>query len=98
MVWKRCHLSHQNFPFPGAYGWEVDDEGSFYPNLTNNLPVPLAILEISSCGCKTTTCSDNRCGCKKNDLVCTDLCKCKDCQNFDNSDAGEFIDVRDEYD
>ena len=53
MVWKRCHLSHQNFPFTGAYGWEVDDEESFYPNLTNNLPVPLAILEISSCGCKT---------------------------------------------
>ena len=94
-VWRRCHLPFQNLPCPENYGWDVDIEGSYDPIMTQNLPAPIAIIEMSSCSCKTG-CSTNRCSCRKNGLVCTDLCKCKECQNFESVD--DFINVRDEND
>lgn len=94
MVLKRSHQPLQSLPIPDDYGWETE-QGSFSPIMTRNLPAPVALIEMSSCSCQTG-CKTNRCGCKKkNNLTCTDLCKCKDCENFDDDDTDIHIDVND---
>ena len=53
--------------------------------MTDELSVPLELMELSVCGCKTS-CNTMRCKCVKNQLMCTDLCKCVSCKN----DGTEF--------
>ena len=43
---------------------------------------PPAILDVSSCGCKTG-CGSNHCGCRRANQECTALCKC-DCAKCTN--------------
>jgi len=45
-------------------------------------PAPVAVLELTKCGCKTSC--KGHCSCKKNNLPCTALCKChnSDCSNL----------------
>ena len=50
----------------------------------DNLPAPMALLELSMCGCKTN-CTSNRCKYLKNNLICIDMCKCENCQNIEDS-------------
>ena len=55
--------------------------------MTDNLPAPMVMIELSVCGCKSE-CSTNRCKCRKNGLPCMDTCKCKGCENTgDDNDA-----------
>ena len=55
---------------------------SLDPILTDNLPAPLGLIELSVCACKGDS-SNNRCKCYKNKFVCTDMCKCSHCSNDD---------------
>lgn len=57
--------------------------------MADDLPALLALVETSSCGSKKKSVS-NRCKCFKNNLVCTDLCKCTSCKN-DGIDAEKDI-------
>lgn len=54
-------------------GWNYKD-GEYSPVMCLELPAPQAIIELIKCGCKT--CETKGCGCKKNGLPCTPLCKC----------------------
>ena len=91
MVLKRSHLPFQYLPDAINYGWE-QNEMSLDPIMTDNLPAPIALIELSMCKCQTG-CKTKRCKCLKNDLVCTDMCKCRDCKNdgidFDESDESD---------
>ena len=49
---------------------------------------PEAILELVHCHCKKRKCIST-CSCKKNGLVCTDLCKCMECEN----ENPEYLDM-----
>ena len=102
MVLKRSHLSKQNLPSPEGYGWELNGT-CLDPIMTDNLPAPLALIELSVCSCKGD-CSTRRCKCFKNALVCTDMCKCQECKNndtfedvdqeifeYNDSDVDDFI-------
>ena len=62
-------------------GWErsPDGSGTFSPMKCLELPAPQAVIELVKCGCRHT-CSSH-CSCLKNDLPCTALCKCSDCEN-----------------
>ena len=44
-----------------------------------------AILEVLNCSCKTG-CNSNRCGCFKNELKCTEICRCENCSNCDRGE------------
>ncbi|CAB4014755.1 Hypothetical predicted protein [Paramuricea clavata] len=70
------------------HGWEVDESGKVSVKWLSGLPAMDNILESSSCKCKTG-CKTKRCGCKKEDLECTELCFCCDCQNQKYSNADE---------
>ena len=61
-------------------GWVL--EGSNYlPVKCLELPAPKAVLELIRCSCKSGC--KGKCGCLKNGLPCTPLCKCHylDCTN-----------------
>ena len=54
-------------------GWTM--EGNMYiPMRCLNFPAPKAVIELTKCGCKVA-CAGN-CGCSRNNLPCTPLCKC----------------------
>ena len=61
----------------------------------NELPAPLALIELSLCSCKTN-CYSNRCKCRKNRLICTDMCKCVGCENEDDDQSDEEIYLSDD--
>ena len=87
--------SIQGLPSPEGYGWDREDE-RLIPIMTDNLPAPLAMIELSACGCRSD-CLSNRCRWRKHSLPCTDMCKCKGCLN--TGDEGEEIELEsdDEY-
>ena len=95
LVLRRSHLSHQHLPNPLNYGWENLDN-ILVPIMTDDLPAPLALIELSVCKCKGS-CVNRRCKCVKHNLVCTDMCKCKSCENdgngYDQSDEDSDINV-----
>lgn len=61
-------------------GWEETADGRVCPKKCLELPAPQAVVELVKCGChyKCT----NMCSCQKNNLPCTALCKCSDCDNI----------------
>jgi len=66
----------------------VRADNPFHPFVFNSLiydktPVaPETLLKLRKCNCKTG-CKRQSCGCKKNQLVCTDLCGCREiCENI----------------
>ena len=98
MVQRRSHLALQNLPSATDYGWEAQDT-SLVPIMTDNLPAPLALIELSGCKSK---CTSNRCKCFKNNLICTDMCKCEPCENkeehHDDNEEGTDFEIDDSSD
>ncbi len=82
IVLKRSLQGTQNLPSPEGYGWEIND-GTLEQIMTDNLPAPIALIELSVCSCKTG-CTTKRCKCLKHKLICTDMCKCQNCENDNN--------------
>ncbi|CAB4045044.1 Hypothetical predicted protein, partial [Paramuricea clavata] len=79
-IWRRCLNKEIGAPDFRNHGWEVDESGKVSVKWLSGLPAMDNILESSSCKCKTG-CKTKRCGCKKEDMECTVLCFCFDCQN-----------------
>ena len=84
LMLKRSNVSMQHLPPTQNYGWELIGD-SLDAMLTDNLPAPLALIELSVCGCQGD-CQTRRCKCFKNELTCTDMCKCSHkCLNDGNN-------------
>lgn len=91
LVFKSCFKSKQQLPEPTGFGWELEDD-RLVAITTDELPAPIGLIELSMCSCKTD-CSTARCTCRKNKLICTDMCKCSDeCENddVDNDDDDDL--------
>ena len=54
-------------------GWSVESN-TYSPIRCLALPAPKAVIELTKCSCRVS-CSGN-CGCSRNNLPCTPLCKC----------------------
>ena len=83
MMWKRSDRPNPELPDPCSFGWQNVD-GIVQPVLTDELPA------------NKTRCSTNYCICLKNDLVCTEMCLCKQCENDGQMDNGQFGESDDE--
>ncbi|XP_062498902.1 uncharacterized protein LOC134176238 [Corticium candelabrum] len=77
-LWKQC-LQHGEVPSPIGHGWDIDD-GDINVLWMTLSSAPLALLELLRCGC-SSGCNSARCRCFKNNMPCTDACKCKECVN-----------------
>ena len=95
MMWKRSDRPNPELPDPCSFGWQNVD-GIVQPVLTDELPAPEASIEMCMCKCNKTRCSTNYCICFKNDLVCTEMCLCKQCENDGQMDNGQFGESDDE--
>ena len=74
MQWKSSHLAKTTLGSPSQYGWVWNDKNGVYDPVTAELsPVPESIVELSMCKC-TTGCFTQRCKCKKNGFVYSELC------------------------
>ena len=87
IVLKHAHLPIQNLPSPEGYGWELNGN-SLGPIMTDDLPAPIGLIELSVRNCKSGRAS-KWCRCLKNNLVCTDMCKCQNCENADDFDIDD---------
>ena len=96
MVLRRSIVSIQSLPPAINYGWEFVEE-AFSPIMTDNLPAPSALIEMVSCSCKSN-CLTNRCQCRKNGFICTDMCKCVNCENDDCYEKAAVESDDDDYD
>ena len=76
----------QNFPPSLNYGWESSGK-AYLPIHTDELPAPLALIELCVCSCKTKCAT--RCKCRENALQCMDMCKCVECENDDAHGASD---------
>ena len=96
MVLKSSHKPLQQLPLPENYGWEWE-KNLLVPIMTDNLPAPIAMIELSMCSCKTN-CNTMRCKCRKNYLLCTDMCKCIHCENdeLENGSSSEESECEEE--
>lgn len=74
---------------PTKYGYGAD----LGPIPSTLPPAPQSILDRMQCGCKTS-CSTNRCRCKRRQIPCSELCDCSPdmCIN-DEEDGNEEIDI-----
>ena len=54
----------------------------YYPNIADNLLAPIALIELSVCGCKTGY-KTNHCKCRKSGFTCTNMYKCAQTENND---------------
>ena len=85
MQWKSSHLARPMLGSPSQHGWVWNDKNGVYdPVMTELGPVPESIAELSICKC-TTGCLTQRCKCKKNGFVFSDLCHCKSCENIEGN-------------
>ena len=48
--------------------------------MTDQKPAPVSVVELSFCRCKHG-CDAKRCTCKKNNLICSEMSFCQDCEN-----------------
>ena len=65
-------------------GCRIKDD-VYVPIMIYGLQIPLELMELSVCGSKKSF-NTMRCKCIKNQLICTNLCKCVSCKN----DGTEF--------
>ena len=100
LQWKSSHLPSPELPDPNEYSWKWDETKEIFESLmtTNPRAPDDSIMELISCGCKTG-CQTDRCRCRKNELLCTEMCRCKDCVNtdieFDKPDYVADLDLDD---
>ena len=79
-IWHRALCAMPEIPDPmDGHGW-IEKDGEVCIDWMNQLPAPLELLEMVSCGCQRG-CTSGRCSCSKAGLPCTEACRCSNCDN-----------------
>ena len=96
MLIKYVHEISLTFKLSKCFNPEKIQDGkntneSCQPTMSLSLPAPKVIMELVKCGCKKS-CAKSSCSCQKNNLVCTPLCKCIDCENSSDYFVQDEID------
>ena len=76
-------------PISAWLGWN-DKNGVYDPMKTELSPQPASVAELSMCKC-TTGSLTQRCKCKKNGFVCSELHHCKSCTNIEGNLYPYFV-------
>lgn len=99
MIWKCAAMSHSPSMDPCDYGWMLDAESGQYTPVMCSTPLyPPKLLELTKCNCKAG-CKTNRCSCKKNNLCCTEMCKCHtQCECANSADSYKIFIESDDMD
>lgn len=95
-VHMRALSPYINAPSPDGNGWSIT-EGSINIVWMTQPSAPDSLIQCVSCSCKVGKCQQGRCSCRKQDLPCTDLCKCVSCENATPSQSEEMVDYDEDY-
>ena len=79
---KSYSVMHPDLPPLEQSGWSLE-RGIYVPVRCLKLPAPKAVIELTKCGCKSGC--KGKCGCFKNMLPCTPLCK------YSSGDCGNIV-------
>ena len=82
-IWKQAANAIQDIDDPEKHGWRKENE-CYHAIGFDGEVAPSDIIQLIKCGCKTG-CAGFICRCKKNDLCCTDMCECEECENRDDA-------------
>ena len=88
-TWVRCvHGFNPALLNPTNCGWatEAENLNCLIPVMTEELPAPEATIDMVSCKCTKTKCVSGRCRGHTNNLRCSELCQCENCEN-----SSEFV-------
>ena len=89
-IWKHSLLAQRDVQPPIGYGWKLEDN-QIIINWGYDKAAPDEILEFMACRCKKSICC-----CVSNHLPCTDMCKCRTCDNRnDELVYGESVELED---
>ena len=91
VLYINMSLAVINAPDPAEHGWVIDN-GEIKHKWMSIDAAPEELLQFVNCGCKTG-CESNRCGCKRANLHCSELCRGENCNNrsHDSEDAEDMI-------
>ena len=100
-VWRRSLYQAQNLPGPVGNGWKLSDDGTLEVHWGDLPCAPENVLKTVQCACKTGGCGSKStergrnsvCGCVKDNLPCTTMCKFQGCFN---SQAEEMLEDENE--
>ena len=101
-IWKHSLIAEQNIADPIGNGWKIDG-GRLVIDWGYERAAPDEILEFMACKCKKK-CIVESCCCASNRLPCTDMCKCKNCDNKnidlveEEEESYDFDEMDDYYD
>ena len=77
-IWCTSELSNQERPSPEGWGWSWDDKIRSWTPVWTTIPIARkACAELIKYGCKSKNGCGARCGCRKANWMCTELCSCK---------------------
>ncbi|KAJ8030340.1 hypothetical protein HOLleu_26725 [Holothuria leucospilota] len=93
-IHKACLKQFPDVPSPIGHGWVIS-ENELSIDWMDLPPAPSGILEYVQCSCKKSKCRQRTCSCTQSGLPCTDLCKCKDCDNA--VEVNEIDDIEEYY-
>ena len=81
-IWRSSHKSKPILPDPFEFGWKLrDDTEQYYEAImTYEKAASVSVVKLSFCSCKHD-CETKRCTCKKNNLICSEMCFCQQCEN-----------------
>ena len=74
-IYKSATRRYLNLPSPSEAGWIKDNDEHMVPVKIKQQHAPETLLNFTRYSCKSE-CLSPRCKCKKEDLVCTDVCLC----------------------
>ena len=95
-VVKRALEANIDIPSPDGYGWRIDRDAGMEIQWMTQKPAPDSIVELVSCNCKKSKCSNQSCVCVAYGLNCTDICNCSNCDN--EAVEEEYIDDENDSD
>ncbi|KAG1659614.1 hypothetical protein GQR58_022472 [Nymphon striatum] len=98
MIWYNDIVANPKLSSPQSYGWNLVD-GTFKEVMTPLPPAPEGITQLVKCGCKATHCSTSQCKCRKNRLLCTNVCSCsEEDEPCDNAEVDQDLETDDSSD
>ena len=87
-IWKAACEPLLRLPSPIENGWKLVD-GAIQQERMLNLSVPNVIVELTRCNCKKG-CKTQACSCRRENLNCTDSCRCNDADESENVHSFEL--------
>ena len=89
-IWCNSHIANQEETQAVGHGLSACADGGITPTMFSKPSAPVEVRDLTHLYCKDKDCSNGRkCPCQIAGLNCIDACSCTECQNQNNTPAGQ---------